>query len=166
MPLPTSRPPDSSVGVNDFYRLLGWEPCGRRGIGGGEFACVLGQEMAGYATGELFFAAQTLGFRHSHLDTGAYSREQKNAGRDVGQAVDFLIADEPGRVILTSMVACLFARSVYTDTRLVGVPRRCRPRYPGRVGPRGCRTCPPSALADPHRHRFRSRCPDHPETVL
>ena len=106
-------------GINDFYRLLGMGTLrAAAAYGGGEFACVLGQEMAGYATGELFFAAQTLGFRHSHLDTGAYSREQKNAGRDVGQAVDFLIADEPGRVILTSMVACLFARSVYTDTRL------------------------------------------------
>ena len=74
--------------------------------------------MAGYATGELFFAAQTLGFRHSHLDTGAYSYDQKNADRDVTKAVDFLIADEPGRAFLTSMVACLFARSVYTDARL------------------------------------------------
>ena len=106
-------------GINDFYRLLGMGTLrAAAAYGGGEFACVLGQEMAGYATGELFFAAQTLGFRHSHLDTGAYSYDQKNARRDVGQAVDFLVADEPGRVFLTSMVACLFARSVYTDTRL------------------------------------------------
>jgi aldehyde:ferredoxin oxidoreductase len=74
--------------------------------------------MAGYATGELFFAAQTLGFRHSHLDTGAYSYDQKNNDRDVTRAVDFLIADEPGRAFLTSMVGCLFARSVYTEELL------------------------------------------------
>jgi len=30
-------------------------------------------------------------------------------------AVKFLVNDEKGRVFLTSMVACLFARSVYTD---------------------------------------------------
>ncbi len=106
-------------GENDFYRLLGQGTLRAAEVyGGTEFACVLGQEMAGYATGELFFAAQTLGFRHSHLDTAAYSYDQKNADQDVTKAVDFLIADEPGRTFLTSMVACLFARSVYTDTRL------------------------------------------------
>lgn len=106
-------------GSNDFYRLLGQGTLkAAEQYGGGEFACVLGQEMAGYATGELYFAAQTLGFRHSHLDTGAYSYDQKHADRDVAKAVDFLIADEPGRVLLTSMVACLFARSVYHDEQL------------------------------------------------
>ncbi len=106
-------------GANDFYRLLGLGTLRAAEVhGGAEFACVLGQEMAGYATGELFFAAQTLGFRHSHLDTGAYSYDQKNAGQDVEKAVDFLMDDEPGRVFLTSMVACLFARSIYTDARL------------------------------------------------
>lgn len=106
-------------GTNDFYRALGQGTLKAADIyGGGEFACVLGQEMAGYATGELFFAAQTLGFRHSHLDTGAYSYDQKNADKDVNKAVDFLISDEPGRALLTSMVACLFARSVYSDEQL------------------------------------------------
>ncbi|KAB2890394.1 MAG: aldehyde ferredoxin oxidoreductase [Desulfobulbaceae bacterium] len=106
-------------GANDFYRLLGMGTLRAAEVhGGADFACVLGQEMAGYATGELFFAAQTLGFRHSHLDTAAYSFDQKHADKDVGRAVDFLVADEPGRAFLTSMVACLFARSVYTDSRL------------------------------------------------
>ena len=106
-------------GSNDFYRLLGQgtEKAAEE-YGGGDFACVLGQEMAGYATGELFFAAQTLGFRHSHLDTGAYSYDQKHAEQDVQKAVDFLIDDEPGRAFLTSMVCCLFARSVYKDEQL------------------------------------------------
>lgn len=106
-------------GVNDFYRLLGQGTLKAAKVwGGDDFACVLGQEMAGYATGELYFAAQTLGFRHSHLDTGAYSYDQKHAEKDVESAVDFLIADEPGRVFLTSMVSCLFARSVYNDEQL------------------------------------------------
>ncbi|MGB3211173.1 MAG: aldehyde ferredoxin oxidoreductase N-terminal domain-containing protein [Desulforhopalus sp.] len=106
-------------GSNDFYRLLGQGTLRAAAVyGGGEFGCVLGQEMAGYATGELFFAAQTLGFRHSHLDTGAYSYDQKHSDKDVARAVDFLITDEPGRAFLTSMVGCLFARSVYTEEQL------------------------------------------------
>ncbi len=106
-------------GSNDFYRLLGQGTLKAAAVyGGGDFGCVLGQEMAGYATGELFFAAQTLGFRHSHLDTGAYSYDQKNSDKNVTSAVDFLIADEPGRAFLTSMVGCLFARSVYTEEQL------------------------------------------------
>ena len=106
-------------GKNDFYRLLGQGTLkAAKEYGGEEFACVLGQEMAGYATGELFYAAQTLGFRHSHLDTGAYGYEQKNVDKDVNKAVDYLISDEPSRAFLTSMVCCLFARSVYTNELL------------------------------------------------
>lgn len=106
-------------GSNDFYRLLGLGTLKAAEIyGGSEFGCVLGQEMAGYATGELFFAAQTLGFRHSHLDTGAYSYDQKHSEKDVKSGVDFLIDDEPGRAFLTSMVGCLFARSVYREEKL------------------------------------------------
>lgn len=107
------------LGANEFYRLLGNGTLkAAERYGGADFACVLGQEMAGYATGELFFAAQSLGFRHSHLDTGAYSREQKEPSKDVAAAVDFLIRDEPYRALLTSMTACLFARSVYHPEQL------------------------------------------------
>jgi aldehyde:ferredoxin oxidoreductase len=106
-------------GSNDFYRLLGQ---GTRKAaehyGGGGFACVLGQEMAGYATGEVFFTAQALGFRHSHLDAGGYSYDQKGSDKDAGHAVDFLFEDERARVFLTSMVACLFAREVYKEELL------------------------------------------------
>ena len=105
--------------ANPFYASLGRGTLvAANEYGGADFACVLGQEMAGYATGETFFAAQSLGFRHSHLDTGAYSYDQKNGGQDVAAAVRFLVDDEAARVGLTSMVACLFARSVYTDTVL------------------------------------------------
>jgi aldehyde:ferredoxin oxidoreductase len=71
--------------------------------------------MAGYATGETFFVSQALGLRHSHLDAGGYSYDQKPKGKTVEDAVKFLVNDEKGRVFLTSMVSCLFARSVYTD---------------------------------------------------
>ncbi|NOQ46957.1 MAG: aldehyde ferredoxin oxidoreductase [Desulfobulbaceae bacterium] len=107
------------TGVNEFYRLLGLGTmAAANSYGGSDFACVLGQEMAGYATGEVFFAAQSLGFRHSHLDTGGYSYDQKHAEKDLDAAVDFLMRDEPGRCLLTSMVSCLFARSVYSNDLL------------------------------------------------
>jgi aldehyde:ferredoxin oxidoreductase len=106
-------------GANDFYRLLG---SGLRmaceQYGGCEFSCLLGQEMAGYATGEVFFASQALGFRHSHLDAGGYSFDQNNDSKEVETAVDFLVSDERARIVLTAMVACLFARGVYSPARL------------------------------------------------
>jgi aldehyde:ferredoxin oxidoreductase len=106
-------------GTNEFYRLLGQGTLkAAAAYGGGDFACVLGQEMGGYATGEVFFASQALGLRHSHLDSGGYSYDQKEKGKDAAKAVDFLVKDEQGRVLLTSMVACLFARGVYTDALL------------------------------------------------
>jgi aldehyde:ferredoxin oxidoreductase len=101
---------------NEFYRLLGQGTLkAAEHYGGAEFACVLGQEMAGYATGEVFFTAQSLGFRHSHLDTGGYSYDQKHKDKNVGKVVDFLVHDEESRVFLTSMVSCLFAREVYNE---------------------------------------------------
>ena len=108
------------LGSNDFYRLLAQGTMKAAAQYGGEdFACVLGQEMAGYATGEVFFTSQALGFRHSHLDSGGYSYDQKHTTeRKVKEAVDFLVKDEQGRVLLTSMVACLFAREVYKDELL------------------------------------------------
>jgi aldehyde:ferredoxin oxidoreductase len=101
---------------NDFYRLLGQGAMkAAEHYGGADFACVLGQEMAGYATGEVFFVSQALGFRHSHLDAGGYSFDQKDEEPDVSGAVRFLVEDERARVLLTSLVSCLFARGVYKD---------------------------------------------------
>jgi len=108
-----------AYGTNEFYRLLsqGTMKAAAR-YGGSDFACVLGQEMAGYATGETFFVSQALGLRHSHLDSGGYSYDQKPKGKKVEDAVTFLIQDEKGRVFFTSMVSCLFARGVYNDELL------------------------------------------------
>jgi aldehyde:ferredoxin oxidoreductase len=106
-------------GTNDFYTVLGQGAMKAAAhYGGAEFACVLGQEMAGYATGEVFFISQALGFRHSHLDAAGYSYDQKYESKDIQQAVDFLVKDEEERVFLSSMVACLFARGVYSDELL------------------------------------------------
>lgn len=100
--------------ANDFYALLGQGTlAAAKHYGGAEFACVLGQEMAGYATGETYFASQTVAFRHSHLDTGAYSYDQKHKEKDVEAVVKFLVDDERERVLLTCLVGCLFAREVY-----------------------------------------------------
>jgi aldehyde:ferredoxin oxidoreductase len=105
-----------AYGTNEFYQILsqGTTKAAER-YGGADYACVLGQEMAGYATGETFFVSQALGLRHSHLDAGGYSYDQKPKGRNVEDAVKFLVQDEKGRCFLTSMVSCLFARGVYTD---------------------------------------------------
>jgi aldehyde:ferredoxin oxidoreductase len=106
-------------GTNEFYRLLGQGTLKAAGrYGGTDYACVLGQEMGGYATGEVFFASQALGLRHSHLDSSGYTYDQKYKDKDVTKAVEFLVKDEQARVFLTSMVACLFARSVYTEELL------------------------------------------------
>ncbi len=102
--------------TNDFYRLLGQGTLkAAEKYGGTDFACVLGQEMGGYATGEVFFISQALGLRHSHLDAGGYSYDQKQKEKNVTEAVDFLVQDEKARAFLTSMVSCLFAREVYKD---------------------------------------------------
>jgi aldehyde:ferredoxin oxidoreductase len=108
-----------SAGTNAFYQLLA-QGAGKAAnqYGGTEYACVLGQEMAGYATGEVFFISQALGFRHSHLDSSGYSYDQKSGAIVPEDAIDFLVKDEQERVFLTSMVACLFARSVYTEELL------------------------------------------------
>jgi len=105
-----------AYGVNDFYRLLAQGTLKAAAhYGGQDFACVLGQEMAGYATGEVFLASQALGFRHSHLDAAGYAYDQKHYDKDIGKALAFLEKDEASRAFLTSLVACLFARGVYTD---------------------------------------------------
>jgi aldehyde:ferredoxin oxidoreductase len=108
-----SRPP------NDFYRLLaqGTMKCAKA-YGGEDFACVLGQEMAGYATGEVFFVSEALGFRHAHLDSGGYSYDQKHEDKDVTRALDFLVNDARDRIVLNCMVGCLFSRGVYKDELL------------------------------------------------
>ncbi|GFK92910.1 putative oxidoreductase YdhV [Fundidesulfovibrio magnetotacticus] len=104
---------------NEFWRLLaqGTLAAAKR-YNAEDYACVLGQEMAGYATGEVFFVSQAMGLRHSHLDSAGYSYDQKEQGKDVAKAVSFMVEDERQRCALTSMVACLFARSAYNEESL------------------------------------------------
>ncbi|MGE4291695.1 MAG: aldehyde ferredoxin oxidoreductase C-terminal domain-containing protein [Desulfovibrio sp.] len=102
--------------VNAFWSALAMGvPAAVAQFGGGDFACVLGQEMAGYATGEVFFTAQSMGFRHSHLDSGGYAWDQQHQEQDLDKALDFLVEDERKRALLCCMVSCLFARGIYKD---------------------------------------------------
>jgi aldehyde:ferredoxin oxidoreductase len=105
--------------ANEFYRTLGQGTLkAAEKYGGEDFACVLGQEMAGYATGEIYFVSQALGLRHSHLDSGGYSFDQKEEAPAPDKAVELMIEDERKRCMMTSMVNCLFARKVYTPERI------------------------------------------------
>ncbi|WP_022663109.1 aldehyde ferredoxin oxidoreductase N-terminal domain-containing protein [Paucidesulfovibrio longus] len=102
--------------VNEFWSALAMGvPVAAAKFGGGDFACVLGQEMAGYATGEVFFTSQSMGFRHSHLDAGGYAWDQQHQDQDLEAALDFLVEDERKRTLLCCMVSCLFARGIYKD---------------------------------------------------
>jgi len=99
---------------NDFYAHLaqGTMKAAEK-FGGEDFACVLGQEMAGYATGEAYFVSQALGFRHSHLDSGAYSFDQEEDSKNISKAINFMLEQERYRCLLNSMVGCLFGRKAY-----------------------------------------------------
>lgn len=110
--------------ANRFYSLLSrGTMAAAHELGGEDFACVLGQEMAGYATGEAYYVSQALGFRHSHLDSGAYGFDQTEKGQDVEKAVDFMLEQENYRNILCSMCGCLFGRKAYS---LQNIARACR----------------------------------------
>ena len=106
--------------ANEFYQRLAQGTLKAAAhYGGADYACVLGQEMAGYATGETFFVSESLSFRHSHLDSAAYSADQKPQDKDAAKTVAGFVKDEASRCVLTSMVGCLFARGVYSEERLV-----------------------------------------------
>jgi len=90
--------------------------------GGKEFAMSFGKnEMAGYHTGPAGYLGFLLGARHSHLDNGGYSVDQKemlksNLTPEV--VVDKLLDEEAIRQILSSIAVCFFARGIY-DLKLV-----------------------------------------------
>ena len=104
----------------DFYRALA------RGVehaaaiyGGEEFALAFGgNEMPGYHTGPAAYLTYLTGARHSHLDSGGYSLDQKAAatGRplDPKGVAEALLEEERWRQVLSSLVICFFARGVYT----------------------------------------------------
>ncbi|MEM3960659.1 MAG: aldehyde ferredoxin oxidoreductase family protein [Sulfolobales archaeon] len=106
---------------NEFYRYLGLgvEEASKR-YGGVDFAVAFNKvEVAGYHTGPLFHASVSIGFRHSHLDAGAYSMDEKLVASggsipDAEKAFEMIKEEEAWRQVLNSYTLCLFGRGVYT----------------------------------------------------
>jgi aldehyde:ferredoxin oxidoreductase len=108
-----------SSGENEFYQALSrGSMAAAKQYGGEDFACVLGQEMAGYATGEVFFVASAYGCRHSHLDTGGYAFDQNATEKDADKVIEFMLQDERERIYINTMMGCLFARGTYGAEKL------------------------------------------------
>lgn len=106
-------------GQGEFYRDLekgcGW--CAER-WGGGEWAIQYGGvEPGGYMTGENFAVTCLMGVRHSHLDDTGYSLDQNllNTPRPVEEQVKAQVKEARWRMVLNSLVICLFARGVYDE---------------------------------------------------
>jgi aldehyde:ferredoxin oxidoreductase len=106
---------------NEFYRslALGVEHAASK-YGGLDFALDYNKvEPAGYHTGPLFHASLAIGARHSHLDAGAYSMDEKLVSSGgtpppPEEAARLIIEEESWRQVLNSLVLCLFARGVYS----------------------------------------------------
>ncbi|MGC9149161.1 MAG: aldehyde ferredoxin oxidoreductase family protein [Sulfolobales archaeon] len=106
---------------NQFYKDLGLgvEEAAKR-YGGLEFAVAFNKvEPAGYHTGPLYHISLMTGARHSHLDAGAYSMDEKLVASgsslpEPEKAVELIIEEESWRQILNSYVLCLFGRGLYT----------------------------------------------------
>jgi len=103
---------------NEFYKNLamGVEHAAKV-YGGTDFALAFGgNEMPGYHTGPAAHLGYLIGARHSHLDGGGYSIDQKTLGQELSpeEMIDKLIAEESWRQILSSLVVCFFARRIYT----------------------------------------------------
>ena len=87
--------------------------------GGSEYALAFGgNEMPGYHTGPGCHLGFLTGARHSHLDSAGYSLDQKLAAQgetpNAERLIDALLAEESWRQVLSSLVICFFARSLYT----------------------------------------------------
>ncbi|NPB09875.1 MAG: aldehyde ferredoxin oxidoreductase family protein [Thermodesulfobacteria bacterium] len=102
---------------NEFYAALA------RGVayassryGGEDFALAFGgNEMPGYHTGYGAHLTHLTGSRHSHLDSGGYSYDQKLSPEEITpeKLAHILFDEEVYRQILSSGVCCFFGRSVY-----------------------------------------------------
>ncbi len=102
---------------NEFYQAIA------KGVdyasqiyGGQEFALAFGKnEMPGYHTGYGAHLTFLTGARHSHLDSAGYSYDQKLDVPKLGpkKLAEMLFQEESFRQVLSSLVVCFFARSVY-----------------------------------------------------
>ncbi len=102
---------------NEFYQTLakGVEHASQR-YGGEDFALAFGKnEMPGYHTGYGCHLGFLTGARHSHLDSAGYSYDQKLNVPEIGpeKLAELLFEEEAYRQILSSIIICFFARSIY-----------------------------------------------------
>ena len=102
----------------DFFRLLGDRPelLFEQHKGKELLTAIAGNEIAGYHTGLANLLGHAIGLRHSHLDNAGYSLDQKflkGPKTTPEQMVAQLVEEEKFRQVFTSLVACLFSRSVY-----------------------------------------------------
>ena len=82
--------------------------------GGTEFAMAFaGNEMPGYNTGYANYIGLLIGLRHSHLDNGGYSLDQKVSNLNPEETVERLVKEEMWRQVLSSLVVCFFARNIF-----------------------------------------------------
>ncbi len=106
---------------NDFYHTLGEgiDACVEK-YGGEQYAIRIGgQTPAGYMTGPASIIGHMIGQRHSHLCNAGYNYDQKAFGKELlpKEVVDSLMQEEKWRLILNSLVVCLFARKVFNIER-------------------------------------------------
>ena len=109
---------------NEFYKALA------RGVahaakqyGGEDFALSFGgNEMPGYHTGPAAHIGCLIGARHSHLDNGGYSFDQKVVLKKAvtpEETARALLDDEYWRQVLSSLVVCFFARGLYLKETII-----------------------------------------------
>ncbi|MGA1865612.1 MAG: aldehyde ferredoxin oxidoreductase family protein [bacterium] len=109
---------------NKFYKDLGQGVAyAASQYGGEDFALAFGKnEMPGYHTGPAAHIGVLIGARHSHLDNGGYSVDQKTLAKNPmnpEELVDSLVKEEKWRQILSSLVVCFFARALYKPDLIV-----------------------------------------------
>ncbi|MPM01605.1 hypothetical protein SDC9_47845 [bioreactor metagenome] len=109
----------TAKGQGEFYRDLekGCAFCSGK-YGGEEWAVQYGgAEPGGYMTGENFAVTCMMGVRHSHLDDTGYSIDQKllNAAQPLEEQVRAQVKEARWRMVLNSLMICLFARGVYDE---------------------------------------------------
>ena len=108
---------------NEFYASLarGAEYAAAK-YGGQEYAMTLGgNEVSGYHTGPASIVGQLVGSRHSHLDNAGYGIDQKAIKKpmDLETMVEEIIKEDNSRGVFNSLVACLFARGVYSEDNII-----------------------------------------------
>ena len=108
---------------NEFYSALAKGVVfASKKYGGEDFAIQAGGvEIPGYHTGVGNLIGLAVGVRHSHLDNGGYSVDQKAFRDDLSDEdiIDKLIFEDDIRGVLTSLVICLFSRGIYTYDAII-----------------------------------------------